>query len=173
MFQVGDKIFYPTQGGCTIQAIEEKEILGETLLYYTVNIFHRKMQIKFPTNKAERLGIRPLVDPDKLDNVLTTFHDGETELTARDNQRIQRNLSKIKSGDIYEGAEVIRDLVRSNNKKKLGITEKNMMEDALQILISEVVLVKGITTQQASDLLDQIINIPISNLSLTSSIPIG
>ncbi|SMD03133.1 CarD family transcriptional regulator [Sporomusa malonica] len=173
MFQVGDKIFYPTQGGCTIQAIEEKEILGETVLYYTVNILHRKMLVQFPTSKTDRLKIRPIVDPDKLDNVLTTFFDGETELTTRDNQRIQRNLSKIKSGDIYEGAEVIRDLVRSNNKKKLGITEKNMMEDALQILISEVVLVKGITKQQASDLLDQIINIPMSNLSLTNSMPIG
>jgi CarD family transcriptional regulator len=173
MFQVGDNIFYPTQGGCTIQAIEEKEVLGEKLLYYTVNILHKKMLVMFPTSKTNRLRIRPIVDSEKLDDVLTTFHDGETELTARDNQRIQRNLSKIKSGDIYEGAEVIRDLVRSNNKKKLGITEKNMMEEALQILISEVVLVKGITKQEASDLLDQVINIPISELSLPSGMPIG
>lgn len=161
MFKIGDKIFYPTQGGCVIQAIEEKEILGETLLYYTVNIPHRNMLVMFPIDKADQLGIRPLADPKKLDNVLATFHDGETDTTIRDNQRNRINITKIKSGDIYKGAEVIRDLVRSNNKRKLGMTEKNMMENALELLISEVVLVKGIPKEQASDLLDRIINIPL------------
>ncbi|HWR07970.1 CarD family transcriptional regulator [Sporomusa sp.] len=172
MFQVGDKIFYPTQGGCVIQAVEEKVVHGETLRYCTVNILHRKMTVRFPTSNSDRLGIRPIVDPKELDNVLNTFYDGESDTTVRDNRRIQRNISKIKSGDIYEGAEVIRDLVRSNNKKKLGLTEKNMMENALEILISEVVLVKGITKQQASTLLDQVINMPLSNISLANDAPL-
>ncbi|HWR44245.1 CarD family transcriptional regulator [Sporomusa sp.] len=172
MFQVGDKIFYPTQGGCVIQAIEEKVVHGETLRYCTVNIPHRKMTVMFPTNNSDRLGIRPIVDSDKLDNLLNTFYDGESDTTIRDNRRIQKNISKIKSGDIYEGAEVIRDLVRSNNKKKLGLTEKNMMENALEILISEVVLVKGITKQQAATLLDQVINVPLGDLSLASNAPL-
>jgi CarD family transcriptional regulator len=162
MFQVGDKIFYPGQGGGVIQTIEEKKILGETQLYYTVNILHRNMQVMIPVNNTERLGIRPIVDPQELENVFTTFHDGETDTTCKDNQRQRKNMSKLKSGDIYEGAEVIRDLVRINHKKKLGTVEKNMLDTARQILISEVVLVKGIPQEQASALLDQIINLPYS-----------
>ncbi|MPM91345.1 RNA polymerase-binding transcription factor CarD [bioreactor metagenome] len=159
MFQIGDKIFYPMQGGCIILAIEEREILGETQLYYMMNIVHRNMQVSIPVDKIEQLGIRPIVNSDELENVLTTFHDGETDTSCRDNQRYRRDIIKLKSGDIYEGAEVIRDLIRISNKKKLGITDKNMLDNARQILISEVVLVKGIPLEQASDLLDQVINV--------------
>ncbi|GBG55331.1 CarD family transcriptional regulator [bacterium BFN5] len=159
MFQIGDKIFYPMQGGCIILAIEEREILGETQLYYMMNIVHRNMQVSIPVDKIDQLGIRPIVNSDELENVLTTFHDGETDTSCRDNQRYRRDIIKLKSGDIYEGAEVIRDLIRISNKKKLGITDKNMLDNARQILISEVVLVKGIPLEQASDLLDQVINV--------------
>ena len=159
MFQIGDKIFYPMQGGCIILAIEEREILGETQLYYMMNIIHRNMQVSIPVDKIDQLGIRPIVNSDELENVLTTFHDGETDTSCRDNQRYRRDIIKLKSGDIYEGAEVIRDLIRISNKKKLGITDKNMLDNARQILISEVVLVKGIPLEQASDLLDQVINV--------------
>lgn len=159
MFQIGDKIFYPMQGGCIITAIEERDILGETQLYYMMNILHRNMQVSIPVDKIETLGIRPVVKPDLLDDVLTTFHDGETDTSCRDNQRHRRDIGKLKSGDIYEGAEVIRDLIRIANRKKLGITDKNMLDNARQILLSEVVLVKNIPLEQASDLLDQVINI--------------
>jgi CarD family transcriptional regulator len=159
MFQIGDKIFYPMQGGCIILAIEEREILGETQLYYMMNIVHRNMQVSIPVDKIDQLGIRPIVNSDELENVLTTFHDGETDTSCRDNQRYRRDIIKLKSGDIYEGAEVIRDLIRISNKKKLGITDKNMLDNARQILISEVVLVKDIPLEQASDLLDQVINV--------------
>jgi CarD family transcriptional regulator len=76
------------------------------------------------------------------------------------NQRHRVNMHKIKSGDIYEGAEVIRDLMRINNKKKLGMTEKNMLDNARQILISEVELVKGILQEQAAELIDRVITVP-------------
>jgi CarD family transcriptional regulator len=160
VFQIGDKIFYPAQGGGVIQTIEEKKVLGETKLYYTINILHRNMQVMIPIDNTEKLGIRRIVDPQKLDDVFTTFHDGETDTTCNDRQRDRTNMIKIKSGDIFEGAEVIRDLVRISNRKKLGVTEKNMLDNARQILISEVVLVKGIPQEQATDLLDRVINTP-------------
>lgn len=159
MFQVGDKIFYPAQGGGIVENIEEKIILGKSQLYYSINILHRNMQVMIPIDKTEQLGIRPVVDPQKLEDVFTTFHDGETDTTGNDNQRDRRNLIKIKSGNIYEGAEVIRDLIRCNSKKKLGTTKKNMLDNARQILISEIVLVKDIPQEQAADLIDRIINI--------------
>lgn len=158
MFQIGDKIFYPMQGGCVILAIEEKEVLGETQSYYNVNILHRHMQVSIPLDKTERLGIRRIVDAEKLADVFNTFHDGETDTSFKDSQRYRRDVNRLKSGDIYEGAEVIRDLVRVSNRKKLGVTDKNMLEYARQILLSEVALVKDIPLDQASELLDEVIN---------------
>lgn len=158
MFQVGDKIFYPAQGGGIIENIEEKQVLGKSQLYYSINILHRNMQVSIPIDKTEQLGIRPVAEPQELEDVLSTFHDGETDDSGNDNQKDRRNLIKLKSGNIYEGAEVIRDLVRFNSKKKLGTTKKNMLDNARQILISEVVLVKDIPQEQAAELLDRVIN---------------
>lgn len=157
MFQIGDKIFYPMHGGGIIEKIEEKEMFGQTQLYYVVNIPHRNMQVMLPLDKTEKLGMRPIVDPDKLDDVLSTFHSGETDTTPmNDTQRQRLNMSKIKSGDICEEVAVIRDLLRIKNKRKLGMADKNMLDNARQILISEVVLVKDIPHDQATHLLDEI-----------------
>lgn len=161
MFQIGDKIFYPAQGGGIIQDIQEKKILGETQLYYKVNIIHRNMQVLIPVDNTAKLGIRPVVDAQQLDSVFSTFHQGETDINFKDNQRHRIHMTKLKSGNIHEEVEIIRDLVRIGNKKKLGMTDKNMLDNARQILISEVVLVKDIPHEQASDLLDQIINTPL------------
>lgn len=157
MFQIGDKIFYPMHGGGIIEKIEEKEIFGQTQLYYVVNIPHRNMQVMLPLNKTEELGMRPIVDPDKLDDVLSTFHNIETDIPPmNDTQRQRLNMSKIKSGDIYEEVAVIRDLLKIKSKRKLGMADKNMLDNARQILISEVVLVKDIPHDQATHLLDEI-----------------
>ncbi|HML32887.1 CarD family transcriptional regulator [Sporomusa sphaeroides] len=156
MFQVGDKIFYPMHGGGIIEKIEEKEIFGQTQLYYVVNIPHRNMQVMLPLDKTEKLGMRPIVDSAQLDAVLSTIHDDcETAPPMNDTQRQRLNMSKIKTGDIYEEIEVIRDLLRIRNKRKLGMADKNMLDNARQILISEVVLVKDIPLEQATYMLDK------------------
>lgn len=158
MFKIGDKIFYPAHGGGIVENIEEKQAFGVSQLYYSINIPNKNMQIMIPTGKSEQLGVRPVVDLQTLEDVFATFFNGEIDPADNDNQRDRKNLLKIKSGNIYEGAEVIRDLLRINSKKKLGTTQKNMLDNARQILISEVVLVKDINPKQASDLLDQIIS---------------
>lgn len=159
MFQIGEKILYPMHGACVVHSIEEKEVLGESQTYYIVNINHRNMQVMFPQNNVVKIGIRPVVEQNVLDDVLNTLHTGDTDTTIRDTQRNRYNLNKIKSGDIYEGAEVIRDLVRLNKKKKLGLVDKNMLDNACEILTSEMGLVKGLSHEKASELLSKIIDI--------------
>lgn len=156
LFQVGDKIVYPMHGAGVIEAIEEKEILGEKQLYYVINFTN--LQVMFPMEKKSDLGIRQVVDSDILENVLTIFRHGESDPTLNHNQRARLNMSKMKSGDIYEGAQVIRDLMRISKKKALATGDKVMLGNARQILISELVLVKGIDQEQAVDLLNQAIN---------------
>lgn len=158
MFEIGDKVFYPMHGAGIIEAIEEKEILGNKQLYYIMSLPHKNMQVMLPKEKISSQGIRKVVDIDIMEDVLTSFHRGETDLTINHIQRHRINMSKIKSGDIYEGAEVIRDLVFISKTKNLGTEDRNILNNAQQILISELVLVKGIAQEQAADLLDQVIN---------------
>ncbi len=156
MFQIGEKIVYPMHGAGVINAIEEKEVLGEKHLYCVLSI--RNMQVMFPMGKSSDIGVRQIVDSDIMENVLSIFNDGESDSTLNSNQRYRSNMNKMKSGDIYEGAQVIRDLVRIGKKKALATGDKMMLDNARHILVSELVLVKGIAQEQAVDLLDQAIN---------------
>ena len=161
MFQVGDKVFYPMHGGGIISAIEEREVFGETKPYYILNLLCRNLQVMIPADKETRLGIRQIVSRNELNTLFNTFHDGETDLTIPTNRRPRRNLEKIRCGDIGQSAEVIRDLVRISSQKKLGAMEKTMLTDTIQLLISEVILVNEITLKEASELVDQVITLPV------------
>lgn len=159
MYQIGDKIFYPMHGAGIIDAIEEKEIFGEKQLYYVMNLSLGKMQVMIPTTKTDKLGIRQLVDTKVMEDVLNSFKDQEVgETSTHPNQRYRINMEKIKSGNIFEGAQVIRDLSLISKKKSLGTGDKTLLNNARQILISELVLVNGIEKDQATELLSDVIN---------------
>jgi CarD family transcriptional regulator len=161
MFQVGDKVLYPMYGAGVIEAIEEKEVLGKKQLYYFLNIPHIRMKIMIPIHKTNDLRIRQVVGLDVLQNVLDDFYNGLTDPLSDDNQRYRRDMNrgKMKTGDIYKGTEIIRDLMRKNKIRKLGSEDKAMLESARQILTSEFIQVKGVSRDQANCLLDKVINI--------------
>jgi len=159
MFQIGNKVLYPMLGVGVIEAIEEIELLGKNKLFYKLNMPQIKMQIMIPIEKATTLGIRQIVEPDILENVLTDFHIGNTDPSIYKDRRYCRDLnkSKIKTGDIYKGTEIIRDLMRKNQRNKLGSEDKTMLNSARRMFISEVMQVKGIAQEQADHLLDEIL----------------
>jgi CarD family transcriptional regulator len=157
MFQIGDKIFYPMHGAGVIEAIEEKEILGKKQLYYVMDIPLRNMQAMIPLVKTEDLGIRQVVDSEMIEKVFTNFQPVETDPISNPILRHRSNISKMKSGDIFQEAQVICDLTRMGKKKPLGAGDKILLNDARKILISELVMVKDIEHDQAADLLDKVI----------------
>ncbi len=159
MFQADDMVLYPMHGVGVIEAIEEKEVLGKSELYYILNILETRMQIMIPIEKAASLGIRRLVNPEVLENVLTDFHLGNTDPIVYKDQRYCRdfNNKKIKTGDIYKETEIIRDLSRKSQRDKLGVEDTNMLNNARRMFISEVMQVKGIAQEQADHLLDEIL----------------
>ncbi|MDR3586276.1 MAG: CarD family transcriptional regulator [Desulfosporosinus sp.] len=159
MFQVDDMVLYPMHGVGVIEAIEEKEVLGKSELYYILNMPQIRMQIMIPIEKATSLGIRQLVDPEVLENVLTDFHLGNTDPIVYKDQRYCRdfNNKKIKTGDIYKETEIIRDLSRKSQRDKLGAEDTNMLNSARRMFISELMQVKGIAQEQADHLLDEIL----------------
>ncbi|MGG1658830.1 CarD family transcriptional regulator [Brevibacillus sp. NRS-1366] len=157
MFQVGDKIFYPMHGAGIIEAMEEKEFLGEKHVYYVLNMLLKELNIMVPVEKMSALGIRQVVKADILEHVLAVLRDGETDLTINAAQRYKMNTEKMKSGDIHDGAEVIRDLYLISKGKVLGTGDKIMLDNAQQLLISEIELVKGLDFEAASDVLKQVL----------------
>ncbi|MDR6999730.1 CarD family transcriptional regulator [Neobacillus niacini] len=154
MFQVGDYIVYPMQGAGVIEAIEEKEILGEKKQYYVIKMPISKMQVMIPIGKEKKSRIRLVSDIPTLENVLHIFQHGQTDTNLSMKERYKINTEKMRTGNIKDGAEVVRDLMRINQNKALNASEKQMLESARKIFISELGLIKGITENQAADLLN-------------------
>ncbi len=142
MFNIGDKVVYPMHGAGTIEAIEEKEMLGSTEDYYIIKMPVGEMKLMVPTSKVENVGIREVSNKSVSDKVFDILekpkdpyvHDGNWS------KRYNVNVEKIKSGDILEVAEVVRELSHRHMERGLSIGEKKMLNTAKDILLSEMVL---------------------------------
>lgn len=157
MFKVGDKLIYPIYGVCILEAVEDRVISGEKMTCYFLNIPQAKMWVTIPVDKAIELGIRKLVKIEILEKILSRLNLGETDPVLFKNQRYcsEMNKKKIKTGDIYKGTEIIRDLTRKARRIKLGAVDENMLNNARQIFLGEMMEVKGVAQEQAVHLLDE------------------
>lgn len=166
MFQVGDKVFYPMHGAGVIESVEEKEVLGNNKLYYILSIPGIKMQIMIPTENVTNLGIRQVVAPEILENVLFSLNDGDTDPNIFEDQRYCRDMNKkkMKSGDIYKGTEIIRDLTRKSQINKLGAEDINMLHNAREVFVSELMQVKEVAHEQAVHLLDNVLGSKLESI---------
>lgn len=153
MFHIGDKIVYPMHGAGEIVDIEEKEILGEMHKYYIMKLPVGNMKVMLPTNNAENIGIRGIVDEDTANSAIDRFINCGEEGNTNWNQRYRENIEKIKSGNLLEVAEVAKTLLLRDKKKSLSNAERKMMTNAKNILISELVLVKHKTYDEIEALL--------------------
>lgn len=143
MFKVGDKVVYPMHGAGVIESIEEREVLGEKHQYYVMNLPVGNMKLFIPLHNVENLGLRQVISPAKVNDVLEVLRTKDTSTALAWNRRYRANLEKIKSGNIFEVANVVRSLAQRDNEKGLSTGEKKMYENACQILISELVLTGG------------------------------
>jgi CarD family transcriptional regulator len=148
LFQVDDNVVYPMHGVGIIKAIEEKEILGEKQQYYVIKMLIGNMEVMIPAGKIVSSGIRPVTDIVALKNLINIFQNGETDRVLPWKQRYKVNTDKIKTGKIQDCTEVVRDLMRMKKEKALNTSERQMLNDAHEILISELGLMKGITETQ-------------------------
>ena len=146
LFQIGDNIVYPMQGAGIIKAIEEKEIAKTTVLCYKMSASN--MEIMIPEGKILNSNIRPVTDIKALIHIIDIFQHGESDRLLTWKQRYKVNTDKIKTGKMQEGAEVVRDLMRIQKEKALNASEKKMLDNAHEFLISELGLIEGITENQ-------------------------
>lgn len=140
MYKIGDRVAYPMHGAGIIEAIEEKEILGEKHRYYIMKMPIGDMKVMIPLNNVENLGLRQVVSADEVESVLEVLRGELSKMPQNWNRRYRANLEKIKSGDIYEVAEVVRNLAIRDREKGLSTGERKMLDSAKQILVSELVL---------------------------------
>ena len=154
MFNVEDKIVYPMHGAGTIDSIEEKEVLGEKKQYYIINM-PGEVKVMVPTDHAESMGVRSIIDANGANKVLSILEKDETEMSDNWNKRYRDNLDKMKTGDIYQVADVVRNLsFKQKERGTLSTGEKKMLNNAKLILVSELVLAEHSSKDEIEQLVD-------------------
>lgn len=157
MFNIGDKVVYPMHGAGIIESIEEKEILDEKRKYYVMRMPIGDMKVMIPVDNISDIGIREVISKDDLDEVLTILHGDKTKMPQNWNRRYRKNMERIKSGDIFEIAAVVRNLMLRDDERSLSTGERKMLGNAKQMLVSELVLVSDKSKEDIDDLIDKAI----------------
>jgi CarD family transcriptional regulator, regulator of rRNA transcription len=137
-FEIGDNVVYPHHGAGKVLRKEVKDILGEQREYLTIKILHNDMTVMVPTENAALAGLRRVIDEETVKKVIAVLQDECSEMPKNWNRRFKHNRDKIKTGDIYELAEVVRNLAIREGEKGLSTGEKQMFTRAKKILASEL-----------------------------------
>ncbi len=156
MFSVGDRVVYPMHGAGVIESIEEKEILGALKRYYVMKLPLGEMKVLIPTDNIAQVGLRGVIEKCDVSQVFVILKGDQPEMSTNWNRRYRNHLEKIKSGDIYEVAEVVRNLMLRDREKGLSTGESKMLDTARQILISELILVQEAESTEITSILDDI-----------------
>lgn len=139
-YKIGDRVLYPMHGAGVIEAIEDKEILGEIHSYYVMRIPAGDMKVMIPMKNVDEIGVRNIISTKEAKSVLDMFGEHMGEEDSNWNKRFRENMTKLKSGNILEVLEVVKNLMYRDKKKGLSTGERKMLSNAKQILISELVL---------------------------------
>ena len=157
MFDVGDKVVYPHHGAGTVVSKDVKLVLGEEREYLTIKILHNEMTVNVPVDNAEKVGLRWVIDQEMVDVVVKVLLGGSTEMPKNWNRRFKHNRDKMKTGDILELAEVVRNLALRDHEKGLSTGEKQMFVKAKKILASELMYAKAVDEEEAAEWLEGVL----------------
>ncbi len=158
LYKVGDKVVYPHHGAGTVVKKEVREVLGEKREYLTIQILHNDMTVQVPADNAEKVGLRTVIDEEQVTLVLKYLTNGGTEMPKNWNRRFKHNRDKMKTGDIFELAEVVRNLALRDHEKGLSTGEKQMFVKAKKILASELMYAKGMDEEECSEWLEGVLS---------------
>jgi CarD family transcriptional regulator len=159
-------------GAGTIESIEEKNILGEKQAYYIIKTLG-EVKCMVPVDKAGEIGVRNVIDKETASRVFGVLRQDSTEMSMNWNKRYRDNMDKMKSGDAYEIADVVRNLSFKQKEKGLSTGEKKMLVNAKQILVSELTLAQSEVENDVETLVDDIINTSYGEYSQASGIEMG
>lgn len=140
-FNVGDNAVYPGHGVGKILAIETKEILGNKQTFYSIQIVETGMKIMIPKDNVASVGLRPIISKDEANQVLCILKEKDVKIDTQTwNRRYREYMEKIKTGSVFEIAEVLRDLFLLRVDKELSFGERKMLDTARNLLLKELIL---------------------------------
>ncbi|MBN2558435.1 MAG: CarD family transcriptional regulator [Clostridia bacterium] len=158
MYKIGDKVVYPMHGAGEIVDLKEKEIFGKIKSYYVLNMPIGGMKVSLPVDSVDKIGVRRIITNSEADQLLDDFSGYQCDETTNWNKRYRENMEKIKSGSVTSVAYVVKALMKRDRDKGLSTGERKMLSSAKQILLSELVLVKGISIDSAEKMISDRVN---------------
>ena len=153
MYSIGDKIVYPMHGAGIIEEISEKEILGNKTSYYILRIPMGNITLMVPVSSADTIGVRNIVTPEVIDKLLAHIRNCEISMNDNWNKRYRENMEIIKKGELFDIVVIYKYLILREREKGLSSGEKKMLMSAKQIIVSEIILSKGMERDDAENLL--------------------
>jgi CarD family transcriptional regulator len=156
-YKIGDQVVYPHHGAGKVLKKEQKEVLGEKREYLTIKILHNDMTVMVPCENAGKAGLRRVICDEDVQKVLSVLRDDVSEMPKNWNRRFKHNRDKIKTGDVFELAEVVRNLAIREADKGLSTGEKQMYTRAKKILASELMYALEMEEGEAEEHLEELI----------------
>lgn len=154
MYGVGDKVVHPMHGAGVIDGITQEKLNGRSCTYYVFKMYMDDLVLKIPEESCGRIGMRAPATAEELERVLARIPGIGVAMEANWNQRCRENKERVKSGDLYEVALVVKGLMYRDRERGLSHIERKMLRSARQILLSEMAMVQGVSYGEAEQRLD-------------------
>ena len=152
-FKKGDTVIYPQHGACIVHGIKKMKAFGSTQEYLILKTVINEMTLSVP--KAADVGVRPPVSPDELEDLVSVLSKADPRVPSNWSRRFKNHQEKLKSGDVYQVAEVVRNLAARNRDASLSAAERTMYDRARINLISEIAPALKVSTEEAEAFLDE------------------
>ncbi len=154
-FDVGDKVVYPHHGAATIESREMIKAFGQKREYLVLKLAYSELTLKVPVDNTDEVGLREVINDEEVEEVFAVLRKKEARMPTNWSRRFKNHVEKLKSGDIYQVAEVVRNLSIRDKDKGLSAGEKRMLGRARQILVSELTFALNVDEEAAEDRLDE------------------
>ena len=156
-FDVGDKVVYPHHGAAIIERREKRNVFGENREYLVLKLAYGDLTLMVPCDNTEEVGLREVINDEEVEEVFAVLRKKEARMPTNWSRRYKNHVEKLKSGDIYQVAEVVRNLSIREKAKGLSAGEKRMLSRARQILISELTFAFDQPEVEVEGMLDRVL----------------
>jgi len=154
-FDVGDKVVYPHHGAAVIEKRELKQVFGASREYLVLRLAYGDLTLMVPCDNTDEVGLREVINDEEVEEVFAVLRKKEARMPTNWSRRYKNHVEKLKSGDIYQVAEVVRNLSIRDKDKGLSAGEKRMLTRARQILVSELTFAINVTELEAEAKLNE------------------
>jgi len=155
VFDIGDKVVYPHHGAAIVERREKMSAFGEEREYLVLRLAYGDLILKVPADNTEGVGLREVINDEEVEEVFAVLRKKEARMPTNWSRRYKNHVEKLKSGDVYQEAEVVRNLSIRDKDKGLSAGEKRMLTKARQILVSELTFAIGVSEEEAEQKLNE------------------